>query len=63
MEFAALCDCSRHVFMYLQPEQGNTATQYVTTLGSTEDILGLQATNAGLVFVLKESELHVITVS
>ena len=50
----------------MQPEEGvkgNTALQYVTTMQSAEDILGLQATNAGLVFVLKESELHVIVVS
>ena len=66
MRFATLCDCSRHVFVYMQPEEGvkgNTALQYVTTMQSAEDILGLQATNAGLVFVLKESELHVIVVS
>lgn len=66
MEFAALCDCNRHVFIYLQPEdgvKGNVAAQYVTTLQSAGDILGLQATTSGLVFVLKESELHVVVVS
>ena len=66
MRFAALCDCTRHVFVYLQPEEGlkgNEATQYVTTLQSAEDILGLQATDSGLVFVLKEGELHVIVLS
>ena len=66
LKFAALCDCTRHVFVYLQPEdgeKGNTAAQYVTTLHSTEDILGLQATDSGLVFVLKETQLHVIMVT
>ena len=66
MKFAALCDCTRHVFIYLQPEEGvkgNAASQYVTTLQSTTDILGLQATNSGLVFVLKENELNVIVLS
>jgi hypothetical protein len=66
MKYAALCDCTRHVFIYLQPEEGvkgNEATQYVTTLQSAGDILGLQATDSGLVFVLSESELHVIVVS
>ena len=54
------------MFVYLQPEEGvsgNTADQYVTTLKSQEDILGLGATDSGLVFVLKEHELHVIVVS
>ena len=43
--------------------KGNVAAQYVTTLQSAGDILGLQATTSGLVFVLKESELHVVVVS
>lgn len=66
MRFTALCDCNRHVFVYLQPEdgvKGNTSAQYVTTLHSTEDILGLQATDSGLVFVLKERQLYVILVT
>ena len=65
MKFAALCDCSHHVFVYLQPREGvkgNSAAQYVTTLKSQEDILGLGATDRGLLFVLKEHELHVIVV-
>ena len=66
LKFAALCDCDRHVFVYMQPEagvKGNTAAQYVTTLQSPGDILGLQATDSGLVFVLKDNELFVIVVS
>lgn len=66
LKFAALCDCNRHVFVYLQPEEGvkgNTATQYVVTVQSAGDILGLQATDNNLIFVLKENELHVIVVS
>lgn len=66
MKFAALCDCNRHVFVYLQPEEGvkgNSAVQYVVTLQSVGDILGLQATDDDLIFVLKENELHVIVVS
>lgn len=43
--------------------KGNTATQYVVTLQSAGDILGLQATDDNLIFVLKENELHVIVVS
>lgn len=66
MKFAAVCDCNRHVFVYLQPGEGvkgNTAVQYVVTLQSAGDILGLQATDDNLIFVLKENELHVIVVS
>lgn len=66
LKFAALCDCNRHIFIYLQPEEGvkgNTATQYVVTVQSAGDILGLQATDDNLIFVLKENELHVVVVS
>ena len=64
--FATICDCDHHVFVYCQPEEGvkgNTAAQYVTTLPSIQDILGLQATDSGLVFVLRDRELLVIVVS
>ena len=45
MSFSTLCDCTRHVYVYQQPEKGvRHATQYVVTLGeSGNEILGLQA--------------------
>ena len=61
MSFATLCDCTRHVYVYQQPEKGVThATQYVVTLGESEnEILGLQASN-DRVFVLTKQSLHVV---
>ena len=45
MSFSTLCDCTRRVYVYQQPEKGvRYATQYVVTLGESEnEILGLQA--------------------
>ncbi len=57
--YAVLTDCNRHVFVYLQPVdgvKGHTATQYVHTLDSAEEILGVYA-NEGVVFVLCENVL------
>lgn len=61
MSFATLCDCTRHVYVYQQPEKGvKHATQYVVTLGESEnEILGLQASN-DRVFVLTKQSLHVV---
>ena len=46
LTFAAICGCSRNVYIYLQPEEKATvALQYVHTMGRENgDILGLQAT-------------------
>lgn len=63
MSFATLCDCTRHVYAYRQPEKGaKYASQYVVTLATSDnEILGLQASN-GRVFVLTKQSLHVVTV-
>lgn len=63
--FATISDCKRHVFVYKQPPEGimgNDALQFVHTLSTNTDILGLQATDAGLVFVLTEKVVTVIVV-
>ena len=62
LTFAVICDCSRNVYVYLQPEEKATvALQFVHTMGrENSDILGLQATTTGLLFVLTNEELTVI---
>ena len=62
LTFAAICDCSRNVYVYLQPEEKATvALQYVHTMArNNSDILGLQATTTGLLFILTNEELTVI---
>ena len=62
LTFAAICDCSRNVYVYLQPEEKATvALQFVHTMGrENSDILGLLATMTGLLFVLTNEELTVI---
>lgn len=62
---AALSDCNRHIFVYRQPEEGvsgNRALQYVYTLEQTQgqEVLGLQATSNGLVFILCRQELTIL---
>ncbi len=63
--FTAISDCNRHVFVYRQPPEGvkgNEAAQYVHTVPSGAGILGLQASDTGLVFVLSEKEMLVLSV-
>ena len=63
-KIAALSDCNRHTFVYRQPEEGvsgNRALQYVHTLEPAPgEVLGLQATPSGLVFILRQQELTVL---
>ena len=63
MSFATLCDCTRHVYVYQQPEGGaKHASQHVVTLSTPDnEILGLQASK-GRVFVLTKQSLHALTV-
>ena len=64
MAFAAICDCTRNVHIYLQPvEKSTSALQYVHSLSGTGNhILGLQATTSGLLFVLTNNELTVLKI-
>lgn len=64
MAFAVICDCTRNVHVYLQPEdKSTTALQYVHSLsGNNNHILGLQATVNGLLFVLTTDELTVLKI-
>ena len=60
LKFVAISDCTRHVFVYLQPPNGfrdNAALEFVHTLSEKSDILGLAASDDGLVFVLTSNTL------
>ena len=65
LRFAAISDCNKHIFVYTQPpdgQQGLSALQYVHTLTTSGEILGLQASNAGILFVLGDRKLVVLTI-
>ena len=60
---AALCDTSRHLFVYCQPSEGvkgQSALQFVCTLTDNETILGLKVCNEKVVYILLESVLVVL---
>lgn len=60
LKFVAISDCTRHIFVYLQPPNGfrdNSALEFVHTLSEKTDVLGLAASNDGLVFVLTSNNL------
>ena len=61
LSYCIITDCTRHVFVYAQPEggvKGNKATEFLYTLGNSSDILGVTASNNGLVFLLTPQTLY-----
>lgn len=65
LKFVAISDCKRHVFVYVQPPEGvkgNSAMEGVHTLSDRTDILGLRASDKGLVFILTSKMLTVLQV-
>ena len=63
LQFAVITDCNRHIFVYVQPEggfRGIEAEEYVHTLSEKMDILGLAASNKGLVYVLTSKTLFAL---
>ena len=66
LKFVAVSDCKRHVFVYLQPSEGvkgNSSVEGVHTMADRSDILGLRASDKGLVFVLTPRNLTVLKLS
>jgi hypothetical protein len=66
LKFVAVSDCKRHLFVYVQPAEGimgNTSAEGVHTMADRADILGLRASDKGLVFVLTAKSLTVLKVS
>ena len=66
LKFVAVSDCKRHVFVYVQPAEGimgNSSVEGVHTMADRADILGLRASDKGLVFVLTAKSLTVLQVT
>lgn len=73
--YVVLCDCVRHLYIYRQPSPtandlrnrksgrvvGTIAKQQLISLDSTEDILGMIATDLRI-FVLTASKLYIVRV-
>ena len=63
LNYAVISDGTRHVFVYVQPRGGaNTAVEYVYSALQPTRILGLVATDGGVVFVLTEDELVLLQI-
>lgn len=59
LKYAVISDCTQHLFVYLQPDRkSKSAVEYVHTFLDLTTILGLVASDAGLVFVLTDKELN-----
>ena len=66
LKFVAVSDCKRHVFIYAQPAEGimgNSSAEGVHTMADRADILGLRASDKGLVFILTAKSLTVLQVT
>ena len=66
LKFVAVSDCKRHIFVYVQPPEGimgNSSAEGVHTMTDRADILGLRASDKGLVFVLTAKSLTVLQVA
>ncbi|CAH1779692.1 unnamed protein product [Owenia fusiformis] len=75
MSYAVISDCVRHIYIYRQPtstlsplrnrktgqEVSTVSKQQMVSIASTENILGLQATNNRL-FVCTKSKMYIIKV-
>lgn len=65
LKYAVISDTSRHVFVYMQPERErrNVAVEYVYSVPSqSANILGLVATDAGIIYVLTTTLLIVLRI-
>lgn len=63
MKYAAICDNTRHAYIYYQPDDGAAnAVQQVFTLDSQDSsIIGFQTTNKRM-YVLTPESITVVTV-
>lgn len=64
LSYCVITDCNRHVFVYAQPSngvKGNKAVELLHTLAPSSDILGVSASNNGMVFLLTREALHTLT--
>ena len=53
LTFAAICDCSRNVYIYLQPEEKETvALQFVHAMGIGRIVISLDCKQLRLIYFL-----------
>ena len=59
LKYAVISDSTKHVFVYVQPGQArpDCAVEYVFSIPERTDILGLVATDEGVIYVLTNKEL------
>lgn len=63
LKFAVISESTRHVFVYLQPKKGlPKAVEHIYTFPNRTDILGVVASDNGIVFVLCSKELTVLKI-
>lgn len=71
LKFAVITDSCRHVFVYMQPEEGvglpegaglNSAETYVYSAAKSADLLGVVACDNGTIFVLTEEKLDILKI-
>ena len=63
LKIAVISDCTRHIFIYLQPDiKSKSAEEYIHTFLEPTRILGVAASDAGLVFVLTDVELNILKI-
>ena len=64
LKFAVITDSSRHVFVYMQPEEEelNSAETYVYSAAKSADLLGIVACDNGTIFVLTQEKLDILKI-
>ena len=63
VKYAVISDSTRHVFVYMQPRGGaNSAAEHVYSAPGVTSILGIVATDMGVVYVLTETELTLLKI-
>lgn len=63
LKYAVISDSTRHVFVYRQPRGvANSAAEHVYSTPKTTSILGLVATDMGVVFVLTDKEIMALQI-
>lgn len=71
LKFAVITDSTRHVFVYMQPEETglnsegeglNSAETYVYSAAKSADLLGIVACDDGTIFVLTEEKLDILKI-
>lgn len=64
LKYAVISDSTRHVFVYMQPEQDkpDCAVEYVHSVPQRTDILGIVASDPGIIYILTNKELTILRI-